>query len=70
MDAAKLAVLGVAVPVTGKPVRDFVPVLLGTGQPGWIPIEAFGPGNFVRTVGHCHVTLQPNGRPLIRYTAQ
>ncbi len=68
--AAKLVMLGVAVPVTGAPVRGFVPVLLGTGQPGWMPFEAFRPDNYVRTVGHCHVTLQPNGRPLIRYSAR
>ena len=47
--AAKLVMLGVAVPVTGAPVRSFVPVLLGTGQPGWMPAEAFRPDNYVRT---------------------
>lgn len=70
LTAPRLAVLGLAVPVTGKPVQGFMPVLLGTGLPAWMPVDAFGPDNFVRTVGRCHVTLQPNGRPLLRYTAR
>lgn len=68
--AAKIVMMGVAVPVTGAPVRGFVPILLGNGQPGWMHAETFRLDNYVRPVGFCHVTLQSNGRPLIQYSGR
>ncbi len=66
--SARIVMMGVAVPVTGAPVRGFVPILLGNGQPGWMRADDFRPDNYVRPVGFYHVTLQPDGRPLIQYS--
>lgn len=62
-----------AVAVTGPNVGGFVPVLLTTGQRGWMlarVMQTRQPTNYVLHVGHCHATILRNGAAHITWTDQ
>ncbi|USQ74286.1 hypothetical protein NF552_23235 (plasmid) [Roseomonas mucosa] len=62
-----------AVAVTGPETDGFIPVLLTTGQRGWMlanVMQWHQPTNYVPHVGHCHATLLRNGAAHITWTDQ
>ena len=69
----RIAFQRTAVAVTGQQLEGFTPVLLETGQRGWMETKVMQtrqPLNYMPNLGHCHATLRSNGTANLSWTAQ
>ncbi|UZO94740.1 hypothetical protein [Roseomonas mucosa] len=72
-NSARLGMQRNAVAMTGPTVDGFVPVLLVTGQHGWMQAKAMQfhqPTNYTPHLGHCHATILRNGAARLTWTDQ